>query len=258
METDKLKVKKKKYNPLIFAAIIGVIMGVFATSFLYKHIIAGRDTAIKKLDLQVSKCKSTVEAEKAEKNRLKKRIDQLTYEYTNIPEEIINWGYKNAKNYVPKSDVQQIIMEASKYKNFYMIISVITEETHYDRYARSEKNAKGLGQIRTKDSKGKSVWLDELIEQGIWESEIDAYDYRKNIAAIDYILNKYHDEKGSWKEALSSYVNGDSNYVTRVLSNFAEISLLMTEIEHGKVQSNAGNPEVHKEGGELTISQPSS
>lgn len=150
----------------------------------------------------------------------------------NINEKVVNWAYKNAKSYIPKTFITMFLQEAKKYKTYLMIVAIIKEESAFDPFARSSAGAKGLGQIRTKiPESNKSVWLDMLIEVGIWQEEIDVYDYRKNIAAIDHILNEYKTKYGSWRDVLFHYVNGDKEYVTKVLSNYAELSLMLQEEE---------------------------
>lgn len=154
---------------------------------------------------------------------------------TSVEPEIVEWAYKNAKQYIPRSTVIPILQEAKKYKNYLMIISVITEESGFNPFARSPKGAKGLGQVITKKEGKWKGWFTELVEQNILQEEIDIFDYRKNIAAIDYILTKYRAEKGSWREALKAYVNGSSSYVTKVLSNFAEMSLILEELKDNPI-----------------------
>jgi hypothetical protein len=154
---------------------------------------------------------------------------------------IIDWCYSNAAQYVPKSVITRIVMAAKKYPNYLLILSIITEESHFNQYAKSEKEAKGLGQIMT------SIWLDEMLKENIWQEEVDVYDTSKNIAGCNYILNKYFAATNGWKETLLKYVNGDSNYVTKVLSNFAELTLLLANHKEGKKE--AGNTEVSTTGG---------
>lgn len=144
--------------------------------------------------------------------------------------KVVEWAYKNAKPYIPKTYITMFLQEAKKYKNYLMIVAVIKEESGFDPFARSSAGAKGLGQIRTKiPETEESVWLDELIAKGIWEEEIDVYDYKRNIDAVNHILIEYKTQYNTWRQALYHYVNGDDNYVTRVLSNYAELSLMLQE-----------------------------
>lgn len=159
---------------------------------------------------------------------------------------VVEWAYKNAGNHVPKVDIIRMLNEASTYKTYFLMLAVFKEESRFDAYAKSSAGAKGLGQIRTKIPKsGKSVWLDEMIAQGFWEAEIDVYDYRKNIKATDYILNRYYKKYGGWSEALLRYVNGDSKYVTRVLTNYAELTLL-AELSKAEVTRSENNIDISK------------
>ena len=164
----------------------------------------------------------------------------------NKPDDVvIAWAYTNAASFVPRSEIIPIVVETKRYRTYLMLLSVFKEESGFNQYARSNKEAKGLGQIITKTSGNAkwAGWLPTLIEEGIFTEEIDVFDTHKNIAATDYILNVYYQETGSWKNALLKYVNGDSSYVTRVLSNFAELTLLLAE------ESDARNTEVSKTSG---------
>ena len=104
-----------------------------------------------------------------------------------------------------------------------MLLSVIKEESNFYIFARSEKGAKGLTQVMTK------IWNEELKSEGIWDEELDVFDYKRSIKAGNYILNKYYTQTGSWEEALLKYVGGDKDYVRRVLSNYGQIKLLAKE-----------------------------
>ena len=138
-----------------------------------------------------------------------------------VPDKkLVKWAYKNSKPFIPKDMVVDILKEASKYDNYLMMLAVFKEESSFYVFARSEKQAKGLGQIMTR------VWRETLVEEGIWDEEIDVFDYKRNIAATDYVINTYYKSTGSWREALLRYVGGDPKYVDRVLSNYAELKLL--------------------------------
>ena len=106
-----------------------------------------------------------------------------------------------------------------------MLIAVIQVESGFDIYATSSKGAKGLGQITT------SIWAEELVKAKVWDKKTDVYDYRKNIAGTNYILDKYMEKFGGWKECLNRYVGGDDSYVLKVLSNYAELTLLISKEE---------------------------
>lgn len=155
-------------------------------------------------------------------------------------EVVVKWSYANAASFVPISEIKPIVAECKRYRNYLMLLAVFREESRFNQYGRSDKGAKGLGQIITKTTNNPKWpgWLPKLIEEGIFEEEIDVFDISKNIRATDYILNTYYEEAGSWRKALSKYVNGDSAYVTRVLSNFAELTLLLTE------ENDAGNTKI--------------
>ena len=138
-----------------------------------------------------------------------------------VDEKIINWAYKNAGPKVPRIEVVRYLQEMSKYPNFLMLASVVQVESKFNMYAVSGKGAKGLGQITT------AIWVEELVNSNIWKDVTSVYNYKYNIAATNYILEKYLEQYGSWKECLNRYVGGDQTYVLRVLSNYAELTLLI-------------------------------
>lgn len=150
----------------------------------------------------------------------------LSPKYTNNEiEELTNWAYKKAKRYVPRNDIKEIIIEASKYDLCLLILAVICEESKFDRYARSSKGAAGLGQIMP------NIWVDTLKKEGIIKQKIDLYDYRYNLAATNYVLMLYYNQTSSWKKALNKYVNGSKPYVLNVLSNYAELQFILKGVE---------------------------
>ena len=146
-----------------------------------------------------------------------------------VDPRIVEWAYKNADKKVARISIIQYLEETQRYDKFLMLVSIMQVESKFNLYAVSNKGAKGLGQITTK------IWLDELTEAGLWKEEIDVYDYRKNIAAIDYIVRKLLKEHKSWPECLNRYVGGDKDYVTKVLSNYAELTLLLTNTEKEEI-----------------------
>ena len=139
-----------------------------------------------------------------------------------IDPRVANWAYKNAAPFIPLNMVIDIVKEASKYENYLLLLSVIKEESNFYVFARSDKGAKGLGQINTQK------WKEELIGKGIWQEEIDVFDYKRNIAATNYIIEQHYKAAGSWREAFLKYNNSTEKYVDTVLGNYAELNLLLT------------------------------
>lgn len=89
---------------------------------------------------------------------------------------------------------------------------MIEVESNFKRKAVSNKNAKGLLQIRP------SVWHEELKKQGIIEKHFDYFSIKKNIKAGNYILTKYQKKyKGDNKKALHAYSGGSKNYYKKVM-----------------------------------------
>ena len=164
-------------------------------------------------------------ANKIQSNSSSAECNSTKCKYTDEDiDSITKWAYKNSKGYIPIEDVREIVIESSKYKSFLMLIAVIREESQFDRYARSSKNALGLGQIMA------NIWLDTLRKEGIAKNKIDLFYYKTNIRATNYILLKYYKDKKTWNGALKSYVNGSKSYVISVLSDYAELQLLLNGI----------------------------
>ncbi len=222
-----------------FAPIVIPIIAIAVASLIY--FVSYKRIQKKTLLLNTALKEKTEKQEELEKrlSAAHSMLEDIGINHTINP-DIIEWAYKNSKSYVPKPYVIQYLHEAKKYPYYLMIVALIKEESGFDVYARSKMNAKGLGQILTrKPGSGESVWADHLIDQGVWEEEIDVFDHRKNIAAINYILKKYRKQFGSWKKVLFQYVNGDSNYVTRVLSNYAELSLMLEDLDSKNPKNEA-------------------
>lgn len=171
-----------------------------------------------------STCESDTYGYKSEISRLEHKINSMDSSIV-IDEKIVKWAHTNADAKIPKVEIVRYLREMSKYDNFIMLISTVQVESGFDLYAKSGKGAKGLGQITT------SIWADELVKAKVWDKKTDVYDYRKNIAGTNYILNKYLKKFGGWKECLNRYVGGDNSYVLKVLSNYAELTLLISNEE---------------------------
>jgi hypothetical protein len=222
---DKSRTKTK------FAPIVIPMIAIAVASLIY--FVSYKRMQTKTTVLKTALIEKTEKQEELEKrlSAAQSMLEDIGINHT-IDPDIIEWAYKNSKSYVPKPYVIQYLHEAKKYPYYLMIVAIIKEESGFDVYARSKMNAKGLGQILTrKPGSEESVWVDHLIDQGVWQEEIDVFDYRKNIAAINYILKKYRKQFGSWKKVLFQYVNGDSHYITRVLSNYAELSLMLEDLD---------------------------
>jgi hypothetical protein len=133
---------------------------------------------------------------------------------------IVDWCMFKTKAYVPRAYVEQYVYKISKTKYYKMELAIIAEESRFDTYAISPDGSKGLAMIRM------SVWADRLKSAGIIKEDRDIFDHEKNIKACEYILTIYKKEYGNWNKVLFNYVGGNSAYVTKVLANYAELSLI--------------------------------
>lgn len=224
-------------SSILSLVILGLVIAVFSITMLTK---------------QVNVLTQELEKSRAARSKLELKLAEFSTSVA-VDESVVKWCYKGAKNYVPRTEIEDIVAASRQYKHYLMLLSVFKEESGFDRYARSEMSAKGLGQIRSKFDAPPNTWsgwLDEMVEAGIWDEEIDVFDIYKNIAGTNYILNKYYAETKDWRATLLKYVNGDEAYVTRVLSNFAELTLLLAE------ENDAGNTEVSDKNEGLGDSSP--
>lgn len=200
------KIQQVLFASIVIACIVaaGYFCHSFATgAFMHERQICAYESAVFLLEDKISNMDSSIV----------------------IDERVVRWAHTNADAKVPRIEIVRYLREMSKYDNFLMLISTVQVESGFDLYATSGKGARGLGQIIPK------VWAEELVKVKVWDKKTDVYDYRKNIAGTDYILNKYLKKFGGWRKCLNRYVGGDSSYVLRVLSNYAELTLLISKEE---------------------------
>lgn len=172
---------------------------------------------------------------------LEKHSDTIPkHNFEHVDKDVLDWAYKKAQKHVPISHVATVLYYAQDYNNYLMMIALIAEESAFDTYAKSTKSARGLPQIMW------DVWGDTLKAEGILTEKIDLYDARYSIPACDYILNDYKKQFGDWHTVLNRYVNGDKDYVMRVLSNYAELTLIVNDRNTKGATAHEPNPNNHK------------
>ena len=198
--------------------ISGLLGTVFATNYDYCMKQFNNIVCASEPDVNKHTCEYKV------KLKTEKEVEHKSKFSESDIDKIVDWAYKNSKSYIPKRDVRQIIEETTKYDLCLIILAVMKEESRFDRYARSSKNALGLCQIMG------NVWFETLKKKGIVKEKIDFFDYTNNIAAANYILNEYYAKDKCWKKALNRYVNGSSHYVMNVLSNYAELKFVLGDV----------------------------
>lgn len=163
------------------------------------------------------------------------------YSYTNYVTKLTakteaiyayKWCLKNAKQYIPESEILHIIHVAQKYDNWKLILAIIQVESSFDRYVVSNKNASGLMQVTYK------VWGQKLkirSERALFTPEI-------NIRAGYNILNEYLIKSNyDINDALFKYVGKDKGrkYEKKVLQQYASLSLYIKyNINKGKGKNN--------------------
>ncbi len=133
---------------------------------------------------------------------------------------VLDWCMMQAKSFIPEKEIREIIDIAFKYDRWKLILSIITIESHFDRYAKSGKDAGGLMQIMF------SVWGEELNIQ----SERALYDPEENIKHGNEVLDRYLVDT-TISNALYKYVGKDKGreYEKKVLVKYADLSIFLSE-----------------------------
>lgn len=141
-------------------------------------------------------------------------------QYLQSKKAIFGWCIRHSKNNVPVSEIERIIDEAANYDHPLLILAIIAVESHFDQTALSKKQAYGLMQVRW------SVWKKDLKKLDL-ESPRSLFEIDNNIKAGNYVLTYYRNKTNTMKAALDKYVGVKSKYSTKVLTNYAELTLLM-------------------------------
>ena len=113
---------------------------------------------------------------------------------------------------------EEVKKEVKKYSCPNLLMSMIKVESNFNPLAISKKGAVGLMQIMP------NIWVDELKDKGIIESENDLFTIDKNIRAGHYILTKYQEGR-TLHQALKKYSGGDNRYHKRVIKCLEEINI---------------------------------
>jgi len=135
---------------------------------------------------------------------------------------------KRAKPYVPDSIIETIVSESLKYKYGLLYLSIISVESGFDIFARSNAGAVGCGQVKY------TVWKDTLRNFGI-NSYRDMFDPRYCVRALHIVYSTYlRKAKGDYLKALQYYVCGNRRgkaceaYANKVLTVYG---LYMLQLE---------------------------
>ncbi len=133
---------------------------------------------------------------------------------------VLEWCMIQAKSFIPEKEVEEIIDIAFKYDRWKLILSIITIESHFDRYAKSGKDAGGLMQVMF------SVWGEELNIR----NERVLYDPEENIKYGNEVLDRYLVDT-TISNALYKYVGKDKGreYEKKVLVKYADLSVFLSE-----------------------------
>lgn len=111
--------------------------------------------------------------------------------------EILETAYKlaiaNARPYIPETIVKNIVDAAYKTDNPLLLLALITEESHFDIFAKSRQGAAGCAQIVPK------AWEKDLKEAGLLKEYRDYFDPEKSVLMADYIITRLIKKQGDVK-----------------------------------------------------------
>jgi Transglycosylase SLT domain len=156
---------------------------------------------------------------------------EILYHQT-LPESIlVEWVYQHS-TLISHSTCQEIVRETLKTKYPLLLLSIIElESKQFSPGAISTKGCIGWCQINP------YVHEKELIQTGIIKEKRDLWDTSPNIKAGDFILKSKFMKSGGGDatRALEGYLGGkDGEYVRKILTTFANLSILVTAGEKEK------------------------
>ena len=143
---------------------------------------------------------------------------QATITKPEILETVYKLAIANAKPYIPETIIKNIVNTAYKTDNPLLLLALITEESHFDIFAKSRQGAVGCAQIVPK------VWEKELKKAGLLKGYRDYFDPEKSVLIADYIITRLIKKQGDVKKALMSYQCGN-RYKGRRCKRYAEAVL---------------------------------
>ena len=127
----------------------------------------------------------------------------------------VEWVLKNSR--LTRSQAWLVVQCVHQEAYPILILAICKVESHFDPHAVSSTGAVGLGQIMP-------VWVPELKEAGIIESQKDLFDIEVNIRAVGYILQKLFAVEPDLVHVLYRYYGAKSReYVWKVLLAIGEI-----------------------------------
>lgn len=199
----------------ILSLLLGFFIGFVPMKINYNRL---EKTTITSL-LQTEKC---INRWKETTTNLKECISQLNdcasvLNDQDVDPEILNWVLQNSDHKIPIYFLKQVIQEAKKYPNYKLILAIIKEESNFNPFVISKKGAVGLVQVMP------NIWLRELKENGIVSDKRQLFNYKKNIAACNYILEKYKNQFGDLDMVLLRYSGNANKYSFRVKANLIEL-----------------------------------
>jgi hypothetical protein len=136
-------------------------------------------------------------------------------------EKISDWVYAHSSR-TSKDSCLQIVMQAMKYEQPLLLLSIMEAESEFSPTAVSSADAIGAAQIRW------SVWGSSLSKAGIAREKRDLYDIYISMRAMDFIMRTLLSEnKGDPTVALEKYLGGkDGKYLARISKSFMTLSLI--------------------------------
>lgn len=208
---------------------IGLFVFITLTSIIITSYFIGVKVAESKQQQEIN-TKFIQHQEELTKKELEKK---------SVQEETVNnlteWVY-NQNSKIPRNLAKDIILYTyQNCKHPKLVLGIIGRESNFDIFAiRNDTRVYGLGQIQYES------WKDELESLDIKEMR-DLFDWKKNILATDYVIEKYYNQEKNLDSALKKYVGAINKdmleYRRGVLTNVGELSM----IEHKMIKYMLNN-----------------
>ena len=145
----------------------------------------------------------------------------MTYGSSNIIEHHANWICTQNEDVDKKfaMDVTKFVFQNCDHPE--LVLSIINEESKFNPKAYNKSGVYGLGQIKFR------VWRHELQQFNI-RSPNHLYNYKNNILAMNYIVEKYYKESKDIQKTVCRYLGGakksNAKYRYKVHKNLANLT----------------------------------
>lgn len=138
---------------------------------------------------------------------------------------LIQYVLKEGGKNVTENEAESILISIFEHcQDPYLMLSIITKESHFDAIAVSNKNAFGLTQVRW------SVWKKKLKEDLGLKKESDLFDIENSIRAGEYVLRFYNEmENGNDYLALYRYAGKSKAYADDIFKIYEDLKIFLKD-----------------------------